>query len=117
VDKQQIPQQIIFQLMEASSFNEFDGKNVVKSLKEHPELWHSVMFCRSPKVWPLLPLRDLEEGFFNADTVYIYVNGERSVVEEMVSAWGADEIDWLSDEERFDFTTMYSGDVLRVWWD
>jgi hypothetical protein len=74
-------QDIQFQLMEEASFNGFDGKQVVRDLKAHPELWEGVVMDRAG--YPdrdsagfggcicLIKLRDISENYWNVDTVYI----------------------------------------------
>ncbi len=113
-------QELQFELMKLASFNEFDGDMVVESLKSHEELWRGVIMDRAGFNSPdakdyseaidLIKLRDIEDEYWNIDTIYIKpVEGKEKELEELAKSWGADEVDWI---EKTD-----AGKVLRVWFD
>ena len=72
-------QKLVFELMKKATFNEFDGKKVVKDLIENRDLWRAVVMDRegyspyneSLLVIDLIKLRDLEADVYNVDTVFI----------------------------------------------
>lgn len=101
-------------VLEHSSFNDFHGPTVCQSLLNNRKLWHSVVFAPG---WPGCQLRDLPQGYNNADTCYIAVReNNKESVWAMAETWGADEIDWL----KPDHDVMLGANglcVLRVWWD
>jgi hypothetical protein len=109
-------QELHLALIEAASFNDFDGKQVVRSLRKHRDLWHSALM--DGETWGGQPiygikLRDLQQGYWNVDTLYI-VATEKGVADnallKVVKRWHADEIDWAE-------VKYVDAPVLRVWWD
>ena len=121
-------QDLQFELMERSSFNEFDGEQVVKDLKENDELWSGVIIDRAgyssryhenTEPIDLIKLRDIGDDVWNADTVYILTTGENDDRLELIaSKWEADEVDWIEGEPAGAMLGSNVGHrVLRVWWD
>lgn len=114
-------QDLQFALIEQASFNSFDGSAVVASLKAHPGLWRGAIMKRDD----LIPLRDIPNGYWNVDTLYILpVLGKESELEELASEWNADEISWLGGEQACGALGSYSPEgranpraVLSIWWD
>lgn len=115
-------QALQFELMRKASFNEFDGNHVVDSLLAHQDLWTGVVMDRADYWYKdgrnghsepvdLIKLRDIHEGYWNVDTVYILAaEGKEDALELLVrKEWGADEIDWMQN--------THIGKYLRVWFD
>ena len=102
-----------------TSFNLLDGKKIAELLKENRRMWRSVLMPLD-----LLSLRDMQDGSWHADTLYIYpAAGFHSRLEELVKEqFGADEIQWIGGSEAEDILgTSEELDqlqvILLVWWD
>jgi hypothetical protein len=110
-------QRVVLDLMKRSSYNEFDGDRVVRSLNSERELWSAAYMV--PEAYPLLPLRDLPDGYHNVSTLYIMGSGVNDdKLFAVAKSWGADEISWLTDQEAAHLMGGAGrGHVLRVWWD
>ena len=102
-------QNLLFALMENASFNNFNGKKVVQDLKDNSHLWKSATMIEQSS-GSVIILRDIDDGRFTVDTLYILSSGvDDQKLELLVSTWSANAIDW---------TGEYAiGKVLRVWWD
>lgn len=112
-------QELNLELMELASFNSFDGKAVVKSLKENQDLWAGAVMGRFGYA-ELIQLRDIDSGYWSIDTLMILSSGkDDDKLELLAKSWSADEVDWLSEEEAADKLGSWPTKkrVLRVWWD
>lgn len=82
----------MFALMKTSSFNQFDGRHVVADLLQFREAWMGCIwgrFCH----FTLLPLRDIANGTYNADTLYLTTRQEHiALVTNLAQQWRADEV-------------------------
>lgn len=147
-------QRMLLDLMKLSSFNEFNGPKVVESLLAHRDLWIAVMMDREAyraqsayqeqreklkkgedAGLPISPidtirLRDLCEGYWNVDAVFIIPEpGKEDSLELLVRReWNADEIDWYDPLDagvilhggisaNKPIVTTKVDRILRVWWD
>lgn len=118
-------QELQLQLIELSSFNNFDGEAVSKDLKDNKELWRGAIMGRFGGYAVLLPLRDIENGCWNVDTLMITpVKGKEMELIQLAHTWGADEVDWIGGEDACKMFGSYSTEqqanpyqVLRLWWD
>jgi len=112
-------QKIVGELMKASSFNNFDGKKVVEDL-EKSDKWISFIWGRFD-YFQLIPLRDIADNQYNADTLYIMVKKEnRDWMEKMARIWNVDECDELKEEELFNklgASPEPDRSYYRLWWD
>ena len=113
-------QQLQFELMKLSSFNEFDGPRVVTDLQGHRSLWRAAMMGRP--LDPILPLRDLDQDVWNVDTLMILSSGEDDgALWTLAGSWKADELTWLDQDEAASMFGVsyvnFDGRVLVVWWD
>lgn len=88
-------------------------------MKENYGMWRAVLMPLD-----LISLRDMEEGRWHADTLYIYPeNGYQFQLEELVrEQFNADEIQWIAGSTAVDLlgTTEVehkSQVILSVWWD
>ena len=135
-------QKVVFRLMELSSFNEFDGKKVVKDLKENSEKWIGAIWGRFTYM-TMLPLRDIPKGIYNADTLYLSVPKKYVVYfkEKAKKDWKADEVGYflngklfgVADRNLLSLTEKYEESpyfffplganpepdiaYMRIWWD
>lgn len=118
-------QDIQLEIIERTQFNNFDGKKIVNSLKANQHLWKGVILTRaiSNDVFlSLIPLRDICDNVWNADTLYINTDAKSiESLKKIALKWKADEIHFLS---KSDIETMFDAGgrdfkekVLSVWWD
>lgn len=112
-------QQIQLDIIERTNFNFFNGKRIVELLKENHRMWRSVLMPLD-----LISLRDMANGHWHADTIYIYPeDGYQFQLEQLVrEQFDADEIQWFggSEAENILGTTEVENKshvILSVWWD
>jgi len=108
-------QDLQFKLMKSASFNSFNGEQVVEDLLAHENLWKGAIMDRAGynQEIDFIKLRDIEEGEWNVDTLYIkssHIDDEK--LELLAKTWEADEVAW----EEVDLGGPREK-VLRVWWD
>ena len=112
-------QRIQLDIIARTNFNYFDGRKIAKLLEENHRMWRSVLM-------PLdfISLRDMQDGRWHADTLYIYAeDGYQFQLEELVrEQFKADEIQWIGGSEAEDMlgTTEVEDKsyvILQVWWD
>jgi len=112
-------QNIQLDIIAHTNFNFFEGKKISELLKEHHRMWRAVLMPLD-----LISLRDMEDGTWHADTVYIYPeDGYQSQLEELVrEQFNADEIEWIGGSSAMDMLGMTevenrSDVILSIWWD
>lgn len=113
-------QELQFELIKQASHNSFDGEWVVDTLKANPDIWDAAMIGNFETSNFLTPLRDMRQGFFNADTLAILTTKDREpFVEEMIQMWEPDEVRWLTNKQ----TAKALGEshprdkrVVLAWW-
>ena len=112
-------QQIQLDIIAKTNFNFFDGEQIAKWLRENHKMWRAVLL-------PLdfISLRDMADGHWHANTLYIYPeDGYQFQLEELVrEQFNADEIQWIGGSSAVDMlgTTEVehkSQVILSVWWD
>lgn len=120
-------QELNLQLMEAASFNNFDGKKVVQDLRENKELWRGAVMGREgyakaayASTIDLISLRDIEDDCWNVSTIFILVDNDKAeAMVELAKTWSADEVDILDEKEAQ--SALGCGNsgrsVIRIWWD
>jgi hypothetical protein len=108
------PQQLQLELMRLASRG-----RVADDLIEHAALWSGALMTSTN----LVPLRDLERGSWNADTLYVLSSGQDDeALVTLAGRWEADSIDWIGGMEAAVKLGEYRTDqpvrrVLVVWWD
>lgn len=115
------PQDLWLSLIKEASFNDFNGKKVVADLKANVNLWKAVIMDRDN----LVKLRDLQDGYWNVDTLYITPQlGKEQKLYDLAKKWGADSQKWLGGDEACGELGSYSrglsknqNQVLVLWWD
>ena len=112
-------QQIQLDIIAKTNFNLFNGRKIAKWLKENRQMWKAVLL-------PLdfISLRDMDEGHWHADTLYIYAeDGWQFKLEEVLrEQFDADEVRWIGGESAADLlgTTEVEDKsyvILEAWWD
>jgi hypothetical protein len=112
-------QQIQLDIIAKTNFNFFNGKRIAEWLKENHKMWRAVMM-------PLgfISLRDMADGRWHADTLYIYPEDSWGfkLEEIMREQFQADEISWIGGETAEEMLgTSEVGDkpyvILEAWWD
>jgi hypothetical protein len=112
-------QQIQLDIIAKTNFNFFRGEQIAQWLRENHRMWRAVLM-------PLdfISLRDLDDGHWHADTLYIYPeDGWQFKLEEvMKEQFGADEIQWIGGERAADMLGTSELDdksyvILQAWWD
>ena len=112
-------QQVQLDLIAKTSFNFFHGERIAEWLRENHKMWRAVLL-------PLdfISLRDMEDGHWHADTLYIYPeDGWQLKLEEvMKEQFGADETRWIGGETAVDMlgdseVSDKSYVILVAWWD
>jgi hypothetical protein len=131
-------QELQLELMKLSSFNNFNGEQVVKDLIENKNKWIGCIWGRFV-FFDLLPLRDISQGIWNTDTLYILTQKENiKFFEEKAKEWQADEFGWVEEiknekgNTKYIFHGIFEGNekfyirfgsclgeliVIRIWWD
>ena len=94
------PQKLQLELLRSTSFNEFDGAVVAKDLEENPDRWDAFLFTRIARFDALVPLRDLETGFYNVDRIYVKTDWKnlswfKQKCKEDVGPWRVNEFGYF----------------------
>ena len=125
-------QEIQLRLIELVEYNELDGKSVANDLRSNPTLWRAAILDSESVVKPsrsdyvvainLIKLRDLPEGIWNVDTLFLLPEtGREKQLEALARQWNADEIGWYGGEEAAERLggggAIDPHAILRVWWD
>ena len=112
-------QQIQLDIIAKTNFNYFNGRKIAAWLKENHKMWRAVLL-------PLdfISLRDMADGHWHADTLYIYPeDGWGFELEEvMKEQFSADETSWIGGESAGDLLGTSEVDdksyvILEAWWD
>ena len=124
-------QMLQFKLMIHASFNVFNSEQVVHDLLEHKDLWRGAVMWRADYFFDekdlgrelinLSCLRDIEDGHWNVDTLYILGReGKEEELEKLAREWDADEISWITGEDAdrmLGIGGYLKNKILRIWWD
>jgi hypothetical protein len=112
-------QKIQLDIIAKTSFNFFEGRKIAEILKANHKMWRAVLMPLD-----LISLRDMDDGWWHADTLYIYPEaGYEFQLEELVTEqFKADEIQWIGGSTAVDLlgTTEVEDKsyvILSVWWD
>jgi hypothetical protein len=112
-------QQIQLDIIARTNFNLFKGREIAAWLKENHKMWKAVLL-------PLdfISLRDMHEGYWHADTLYIYPEDswQFKLEEVMREQFNADEVRWIGGESAADLlgTTEVEDQsyvIMEAWWD
>ena len=112
-------QDIQLDIIASTNFNFFKGKEIAEWLRRNHEMWRAVLL-------PLdfISLRDMDDGHWHADTLYIYPeDGWGFELEEIMrEQFQADETSWISGAKASEMLgTSEVADksyvILEAWWD
>ncbi|NJN79441.1 MAG: hypothetical protein HC797_02675 [Anaerolineales bacterium] len=102
-----------------TNFNAFNGKEIALWLQENHKMWRAVLLPID-----FISLRDMANGSWHADTLYIYPeDGYHFKLEEIMKEhFNADETQWIGKDEAMSMLgtsevkdTSYV--ILSAWWD
>lgn len=130
-------QELNLELIKKTKFNGFNGAKVVKSLLKNCDLWQSVVMDRTDFVFAsdielkrkgsketisLIKLRDMQENFWNVDTLFILPKGGnvKEIVKLARREWYADEVTVIRGKQAEDWLGMGGFgnlEIVKVWWD
>ena len=112
-------QLIQLDIIAKTNFNFFSGRKITEWVKKNRKMWRAVLLPLN-----LISLRDMDDGHWHADTLYIYPeDGWQFKLEEvMKEQFGADEIQWIGGESAGDMLGTSEVDdksyvILEAWWD
>jgi hypothetical protein len=104
-------------LMERVATGEPDRDHVLDEVLRRPESWTLALTMTDD----LIPLRDLPEGHWNVDRLYVLARpGQEAALEALARTWRADEVGWLDGRVAQVAMGGYwrpEPQVLVVWWD
>ena len=112
-------QQMQLDIIAKTNFNFFNGRKIAEWLKENHRMWRAVLL-------PLdfISLRDMADGHWHADTLYIFPeNGWGFELEEIMrEQFQADETSWIGGEKARELLGTSEVDdklyvILEAWWD
>lgn len=112
-------QQIQLDIIAKTNFNFFEGRKIAAWLRENHKMWRAVLL-------PLdfISLRDMADGHWHADTLYICPeDGWQFKLEEVMrEQFHADEISWIGGARAADLlgTTEVEDQsyvIMEAWWD
>jgi hypothetical protein len=112
-------QQIQLDIIAKTNFNFFNGRRIAEWLRENHKMWRAVLLPLN-----LISLRDMDDGHWHADTLYIYPeDGWGFKLEEIMrEQFQADETSWIGGETAGEMLGTSEVDnksyvILEAWWD
>ena len=112
-------QEIQLEIIAKTNFNRFKGKEIAKWLRENHKMWRTVLLPRN-----FISLRDMDDGHWHSDTLYIYFeDGWGFELEEIMREhFHADETRMIGGETAGDMLADSEVDekpyvILEAWWD
>jgi hypothetical protein len=112
-------QSLEFQMIRRASFNNFDGREVVRDLLRHRRLWCGAVMDTGDGT--LIKLRDIDENAWNVDTLYVLPSGADNIaLRRLAQRWRANGIDWVTGAKANQLLGEYGPGtrrILEVWWD
>ena len=112
-------QQIQLDIIAKTNLNLFNSRRIAEWLRKNHKMWRAVLL-------PLdfISLRDMADGHWHADTLYVYPeDGWQFKMEEITKEkFGADETQWIGGESAGDMLGTSEVDdklyvILEAWWD
>lgn len=106
------PQQIQFELLKLCPKFKDNYLNIIQSLIDNESYWDT-MIVDNPL---MVKLRDLSEGIWNADTIYIMTH-HREIMEAVIEGWNPSAWEWVSDVDDFLGGADVDCHVIKIWFD
>ncbi|MCC6299273.1 MAG: hypothetical protein IT314_08235 [Anaerolineales bacterium] len=112
-------QEIQLDIIAKTNFNLFRGRDIAAWLRRNHKMWRAVLL-------PLdfISLRDMDDGHWHADTLYIYPEaGWGFELEEIMrEQFQADETSWIGGETAAEMLADSEVEdksyvLLEIWWD
>ena len=125
-------QDIQLEIIRRNSFNGFDGVKIANSLTRNKHLWKSVLMDSvswsfayekgDKECIQLIKLRDLDQNFFNVDTLFILPKeGKAEELESFAKRnWRPDETKIVSGDKAGSWLGMGGFPdlkIVKLWWD
>jgi hypothetical protein len=110
-------QKAFLTLIKETSINKFDGKKIYKDLIKYSNLWKGVVFGRFFN-YELIILRDLPEGIYNADTMFISIPTKNlPKFKKIIEKWDPTEINiiTLSPQQSYKVSPNIRLDLFKMW--
>ena len=112
-------QSLEFQMIRRASFNNFNGRDVVRDLLKHRRLWCGAVMDTGDGT--LLTLRDIDQNVWNVDTLYVLPSGaDNTALRRLARRWRADGVDWVTGAKANQLLGEYGPGtrrILEIWWD
>lgn len=112
-------QEIQLDIIARTNFNFFKGREIAEWLRKNHKMWHAVLLPLN-----FISLRDMDDGHWHADTLYIYPeDGYQFALEEIMrEQFHADETSWIGGSRAMQMLgTSEVADksyvLLEAWWD
>ena len=112
-------QQIQLEVIAKTNFNFFNGERIAQWLRENHKMWRAVLLPLN-----FISLRDMHDGHWHADTLYIYPEDswQFELEEVLKEQFGADETRWIGGETAGDMLGTSEVEdksyvILEAWWD
>ena len=109
-----------FELIKLSSYNRFDGEQVVADLMAHRSLWLAAVMTDGAD--SSLMIRDIDRGYWNVSTLFLKTSTRYlSDLMQIIRDWHADDISVLDENEAdqmlFHYGLTTDQRIVRLWWD
>jgi len=102
-------QQAYFGLIALATFNNMNGEQIIKDLKQNPELWEIVVPGFLIGETETFKIREALEKRIYFDTLYIKTTGKcKGKLQKLAKKWQADRTYWIRTNE---------GLIFKVWFD
>ena len=112
-------QAIQLDIIAKTNFNLFNGRRIAEWLKENHKMWRAVLLPLD-----IISLRDMDDGHWHADTLYIYPEDEWGFELEEIfrEQFQADEVSWIGGTTAAELLGTSevqdkSHVLLAAWWD
>lgn len=105
---------VFLNLLEANSFNALNGKKVAAELRSNRGLWDGMLYTRSDTG---ITLRDLPDGSYNADTIYLLTDIIRwRKLKTLAEKWNPDFMLIITNDDTWEadrYSDEYSSYALK----
>ncbi len=93
------PNDTFLTLIEENGFNALEGEKVARELRANRGLWDAVLYTRGD---PGIMIRDLADGTYNADTIYLLTDIIRwKALRDLAVKWAPDSVSVLTHDDAW----------------